>query len=265
MRLEKVLIIFFKELHEVTRTKYVLFSIIGIPILMGVVLPLSYLAPIAADPQGMADSENLGIPGLKLTDNWDSLDPVAQFVIVMIEFSNLMFLLLPMILPSVIAADTFSGERERGTAEALVAAPVTDGEIYLGKVGSSFIPTIVSLWGVGIIYIFIVNYFTADILGYNYLPNLTFIGMIVFLGPLLGLATINIMIWVSTKTTSTRDAQQLGSLISFPLMGIIVGTIGLSAIYSSVFLWISVVLSIILNIFLTKLGISILDRERWVR
>lgn len=235
------------------------------PLLMGIILPLSYLGPITSDPEGFMESDDLGLSGIKLTDDWDSLDPINQFIIMMIEFSNLMFLLLPMIMPTVIAADTFSGEKDRGTAEALAAAPVTDAEIYLGKVGSSFMPTIGAMWLVGIGYIFIVNHFTSDILGYNYLPNSTFIGMVVFLGPLLGLATINIMIWVSTKTTSTRDAQQLGSFVSIPLMAIVVGTVGLSAVFSSIILWIAVGVMIVINIVLAKIGISILDRESWVK
>ncbi len=265
MRWNKVAIIMKKEIREALQAKYVLFSVIGMPILMGIVIPIAQLAPIVNIPADDLQDESFDIPGLQFTSNWASLDDTAKFIIFMIEMSNIMFLLIPMILPTVIAADTFSGEKDRKTAEALVAAPVTDTEIYLGKVMSSMVPTVLSTWLVGIFYVFLVNFLTYDALGFAYLPNTTFIGMVVFLGPLMALATVNFMVWVSTRTTSTRDAQQLGSIIVLPLMAIMVSTIGLSAWLGSYTLWLVIIGMVFLNILLIKIGINILDREKWVR
>ncbi|MCY3412496.1 MAG: ABC transporter permease subunit [Candidatus Heimdallarchaeota archaeon] len=266
MRVNKVITIMLKEIEEAVKSKYVLFSVIGMPVLLGLVMPLAQLAPFT-DPSILEsdDPEELAIPWFKLTDNWDQLEPQVQFIIFMIEMSNIIFLLIPMILPTVVASDTFSGEKDRKTAEALVAAPVTDTEIYLGKTLSSLAPSVLMLWIVGIIYIILVNILTKPIIGYNYLPNVTFLGLLIFIAPLSSLAVVNFMIWVSTRTTSTRDAQQLGSIITLPLMGLMVGVIGLQIILTD---WVGIILVILvlslIDFFLIKMGISILDREKWV-
>ncbi len=84
------------------------------------------------------------------------------------------------------------------------------------------------------------------------------------MGPLLGLASTNGMVWVSTKTSSSRDAQQLGSLIILPLMLIMIGMFAGVLMISSIFLWVGVVVLIGIDIFLIKIGINLLDREKWV-
>lgn len=265
MRWRIIYIIMMKEIREALQAKYVLFSVVFMPILMGIILPYAELAPFVGMSAEELDVEGINIPGLEFTTDWSNLDDVAKFFIIMIESLNILFLLIPMILPTVIAADTFSGEKERNTAEALVAAPVSDTEIYLGKIASSLAPTLVSTYVVGIIYVLLINYITRDVFTTPYLPNPTFIGLVVFLGPLMALATVNFMIWVSTRTTSTRDASQLGGVIVLPLMGVMVGTIGLSAWLGDYVVWIVIVAMILVDIILIKIGISILDREKWVR
>ena len=50
------------------------------------------------------------------------------------------FLLIPVMASSVIAFDSFPGEKERITIEALLATPLTDEELLFGKMLASFVP-----------------------------------------------------------------------------------------------------------------------------
>ena len=43
---------------------------------------------------------------------------------------------------SVIASDSFAGEKERKTIEALLATPLSDSELFVGKVLVAFIPAV---------------------------------------------------------------------------------------------------------------------------
>ncbi|MHA2251636.1 MAG: ABC transporter permease subunit [Candidatus Kariarchaeaceae archaeon] len=267
MRFKKVWTIFKKEIDEGVRSKYVLWSLIGMPLIFAIFIPASSVLPLMATTaeEFESDGDDLGaLVNYEFTDDWDELDELQKFFIVMVEFSVLMFLLLPMILPTVIAADSFAGEKDRGTAEGMVAAPLTDGEIYIGKVSGALIPSILSLWIAAIPFVLIVDYASLDILDRLYLPNITFMASIFLLGPLLGFASTNAMIWVSTRTTSSRDAQQLGSLIVLPLFLVMVGTLIVTVFISPILLWIGILVMLIANFFLAKIGISILDRERWV-
>jgi ABC-type Na+ efflux pump permease subunit len=56
------------------------------------------------------------------------------------------FLVLPLMLSCIIAAEAFVGEKERKTLEALLYTPATDGELFLGKALAALIPGIVYAW-----------------------------------------------------------------------------------------------------------------------
>jgi ABC-type Na+ efflux pump permease subunit len=267
LRFSQIKTIFVKEIDESIRSKYVLFSIIGMPLIFAILIPASSVLPLmgstAEDIE--QDGDDLGaLMDVEFTSDWDQLDALQQLFIVLVEFSILMFLLLPMVLPTVIAADTFAGEKDRGTAEGLAAAPVSDAEIYLGKISGALIPSLLSLWIAAIPFVIIIDIASNDILGRNYLPHIYFLGALFLMGPLLGFGATNIMIWVSTRTSSSRDAQQLGSLVVLPLFLVMISTIGLAIIVSPSWIWISGLVLLVIDVFLAKLGISLLDRERWV-
>ncbi len=167
MRIEKIIIIFRKELDEVVRSKYVLFSIIGLPLLFSIFIPAMSILPLMATDSEEFESEgdDMGfLVNYSFTSDWDELTELQQFFIVMVEFSIFIFLMLPMILPTVIAADSFSGEKDRGTVEGMVAAPVSDSEIYLGKISGALIPTTFSTWFAAIPFVIMVNIASNDIL-----------------------------------------------------------------------------------------------------
>jgi len=57
------------------------------------------------------------------------------------------FLIMPLMFSTVIAAESFAGERERKTIEALLYTPATDTELFLGKVLAAFTPAVLITWG----------------------------------------------------------------------------------------------------------------------
>src|SRR4030042_6106143 len=63
--------------------------------------------------------------------------------IMTLYFFAALFLTMPVMASSVIASDSFAGEKERKTIEALLATPISDGELFLGKVLVSFIPAMI--------------------------------------------------------------------------------------------------------------------------
>ena len=53
-----------------------------------------------------------------------------------------MFLIIPLMVSSVIAADSFAGEKERKTMEALLYSPTTDQELFAAKLLSGWLAAI---------------------------------------------------------------------------------------------------------------------------
>lgn len=259
-----ILRIAMKELEDVSKSKYVLGTMIFMPILFGVLLPAMYILPFAGtlDMGNNSDIDQLtSLIDAELTDDWATLTEAQRMVVIAIQFSVVMFLVLPIFVPTIIAADSFAGEKDRGTAEGLAVAPISDSEIYLGKIMGSFIPTMAGIWLAAIGFVFLANYASKEVLGRNLLPDLNFILSILVVAPLLGIASVNIMIFASTKTSNARDSQQIGSLISLPLMALVFGSFVFMSVYV---LLISAGVLIIVDVIAVKIGMSLLNREKWI-
>ncbi|MHA1696092.1 MAG: hypothetical protein ACTSWR_11700 [Candidatus Helarchaeota archaeon] len=133
---------------------------------------------------------------------------------------NLMFLIIPVVLPTYIAADSFVGEKVRKTIEALLVAPISDNELLLGKVLVSLIPTLlfsylfIGVYIIGINILQLVNYGAIVFI----FPDLGFILGCLLHIPLLCIITIEIMVIISLKVKGIREAQQIGGVVVIPVI-----------------------------------------------
>lgn len=127
--------------------------------------------------------------------------------------STMLFVVFPSTLAASMAADSFAGESERGTLETLLATPLTDGGIFLGKVGSAaFFAVLVSLISLS------TGLMVARMRGLtpDHFP------VDVVMGVLAGICAGALLIAglvasISLKIKVARSAQQVGSFLSFAL------------------------------------------------
>lgn len=266
MRIDKIRTLFMKEYDDVIKSKYVLSSLIFMPLIFVVFLPAMMFLPIVLDPDGFSTDQDLtSLLQFAFTDNWTSLTELQQYFVFMVEFSFAFFLLLPVMLPTIIAADSMSGEKERGTVEGIVSAPITETEIYLGKVAGSLIPSTAVVWFYSLIFVVIVNWASSNVLGYWYLPTFNFVLSVFILGPLLGFAVINLMIWLSSRIKTSRDTQQIAGVIVLPIFIIVLNSLFFALVYSEYVMVMTVLVLIVIDYFLADFGIRLLDRERWLK
>jgi len=264
IRINKIKTMFMKDFDDIIKTKYIAASLIALPILMIIIVPLSFLLPMMLDPTGFQSGDMAFLSNFPLTSNWSSLDEFQQSFVFFVEIANIFYVMIPFILPTIIAADSFSGEKDRGTVEALVAAPITDSELYIGKVASAVIPTVGMTWLFCIPQIFMINVFSIKVLGYYYLPNLQYLIIVVLLTPAVTLLMTNVMIWASTRTNTARDSQQMGSLIALPLMFLVINFSTLALVISETILLVGVVIVYFMAYGSYIVGLDLLDRERWL-
>src|SRR5205085_3354928 len=57
-----------------------------------------------------------------------------------------LFLIVPLMLAAVLAADAFAGEKERKTLESLLHQPVPDRDLLLAKLLGAFVPAVAISW-----------------------------------------------------------------------------------------------------------------------
>ena len=136
-----------KDLKVVVQNKGVIVPIILLPLILFIVIPALVLfipsATASANSTDMAQLMAMVAPGLR--DQLVGLTPdQAGVVFFLVYMMAPLFLIVPLMVSNVIAADSFVGERERKTLEALLYTPTTDGELLAGKILSALVPAVVT-------------------------------------------------------------------------------------------------------------------------
>ena len=260
MRIDKALIVFRKDWLEIRRNWEILLPMLLVPLMFSIVLP----SIITAVP-GNANSTSTKNFTQNLPDNikqeisgLDSSHSIAYVMLVLL-FAPL-FLIIPLMTSSVISADSFAGEKERKTTEALLATPLTDSELFIGKVLVAFLPSMAVTIFSFAVYSGITDFVFLGT-GKMPLPNLSWIMMIFMLAPALSLMGIGISVLVSSKVKGFREAQQVSALTVIPVLALM-----FSQISGLLFLGPSLIILLSLAVFaaaviILRIGIGIFNRE----
>lgn len=193
-----VLTIARKDLGTALRRRSLRYSLILFPVLtaIGLSLVIGYVGRAAEVPT----------------------DVVAHLLLSFVFF----FAVGAAILSTTIAAYSFVGEKVERSLEPLLATPVTDLDILLGKALAAFLPPVVSTWLGIALFIVLADLRTSARFGVGYLPGPAawiIIGVVV---PLSSLLSVLFSVLVSTRATETRAAQQAAALITLPFAAIYV-------------------------------------------
>jgi ABC-2 type transport system permease protein len=172
------------------------------------------------------------------------------------------FIIGAAVLPIGIASYSLVGEKVQKSLEPLLATPVSDGEILLGKIISAFIPSIVAIYAGALVFMALIDRETAATLGYSYFPNWNIGVILLVAAPLAALLSIELCIVVSTRMSDVRSVQQIGGLMVFPYAGIYVATeVGAITLTTDSLLAISVVI-LLADAGLFYLSRAIFSREK---
>ena len=128
----------------------------------------------------------------------------------------LFLLLIPVIMPSTLAAYSVVGEREQGTLEPLLTTPIRRQEFILGKAASVMIPTLALSYTVFAIFLAVVWLFAKPAISAGVFRQGPMLLALVLFTPLLAGWAILVGMAVSVRASEVRVAQQLGTLASFP-------------------------------------------------
>jgi ABC-type transport system involved in multi-copper enzyme maturation permease subunit len=111
----------------------------------------------------------------------------------------------------VIALETFVGERERRSLEPLLATPLSDGQLYLGKtLAATVVPLMASYLGITI---YVIGLYATI----RYFPPGPLLLQIFLLTTVEALVMVSGAVVVSSQTTSVRAANLLASFIIVPM------------------------------------------------
>ena len=252
--MKNALIIFKKEIKEVIRSKSVWVPSIILSLIFAVIMPVV----LSVGSGSLLKDPNTAKLLSKILAGYDPFTALVMFL----SKQLLIFLLLvPAMIPSLIAPTSITLEKESRTLEPLLATPVKTSELLLGKTLTSIIPAfVISTFN------FILLSVTIDIisfpkLGYIFLPNTEWLITAFILSPAISFIITMVSITISSRTTDVKSAQGIGSAVILPIYAIVgMQIVGLFVLNSVYLLIASLVLIALCPIFL-KLAIRVFDRE----
>jgi ABC-2 type transport system permease protein len=216
--MSKLGVIMQKEWLELRKERSLLGAMLGVPLLLtalgiGATYALGRV-PDADTPElgaAIADPALAGLP----------LEQLGQ-VIIGRQFGTL-FLLLPLMLPGLLAAYSIVGEKTRRTLEPLLATPVRTWELLLAKSLVALLPAVLITWLCGAIFALGVwlAALTPAVAGLILSPAWAL--LLLLCSPLLALIMVGASVMISSRVNDPRTAQNLTGVVVLPLMLLFVG------------------------------------------
>jgi ABC-2 type transport system permease protein len=176
---------------------------------------------------------------------------------------SLLMLIIPLVIPPVIAAYSVVGERDQGTLEPVLTTPVTGPELLLGKAAAAFIPSVGISYLVYFIAALSIRFGAAHVVSSVVWHAPQLLSQILFT-PLLATWSIWVGIGISTRASDVRVAQQLATLAGLPLLAF-TSLISFQLVTPSVPLAIGLALALLVaDIAAWRVVSRLFDRERLV-
>ena len=174
----------------------------------------------------------------------------------------LLFLqLIPVMLPTTIAAYAVIGEREQRTLETVLTTPVSDRELLAGKAIAAVLPAVAISWLLFGAYVGLAEILAPQIVVSQIWTAEQAVAMALLAPALAGFA-IAVGILVSLRSSDFRVAQQLAVLAAIPIIGF-VALITFRVFDPSVGLYAATAAVIfVLDAVFWMLGLRLFSRER---
>jgi ABC-2 type transport system permease protein len=219
-----------KDLIEVTQNKSVWMPMVILPLIFVVIIPLAVTVLPLVFPSTL---ESLNDPDLRsfmgqmppaLTSTIRGLDGYQSMVVLILGYLFAPFMLIfPIMFSTVVASESFAGEHERKTIEALLYTSATDRELFLGKVLAALIPALGITWGGFLLYSLIVNLGSLASFGYLWFPLPSWYPLIFWITPALALLGVSFTVLISAKVKTFMGAYQSSASLVIIIVGLFVG------------------------------------------
>lgn len=220
-----------KELIDLKRNRAALVPVL-IVTLMSFMLPLTIMVLIPAmTGHRLGDDADLVRVSMVVGASKE-MPESGRVQLFLFQQFLMLFLLTPITGAMALAAHAVVGEKQAHTLEPLLATPITTIELLLAKVLGALIPTMaISMAGLALY--FAVMPLVAEPGVLQAMLGARTILLVVLVGPMAALVSLQAAILISSRVNDARTAQQFGVLIIVPLTGVLIaqftGSLWLSA------------------------------------
>jgi ABC-type Na+ efflux pump permease subunit len=219
-----------KDLKVALQNKGVVLPIVILPLILFVVLPWimafgSSLTEMSGASMSNVDEILKRMPVGLLNELSGYTFQQQMLVFTLVYMLAPMFLIMPLMVSSVLAADSFAGEKERKTLEALLYTPTTDRELFSAKLLGPWAAAVAIALLSFVLYAVMVNAAAWGSIGHIFFPNPMWIALVLWVTPAVAALGLVAMVFVSARAQGFQDAYQTGGLVVLPVIFLMIGQI----------------------------------------
>jgi hypothetical protein len=212
-----------RDVRAISRSKAVVIPMLAVPFLLLVVLPfgVGLAATLRSGPDLASFLDTL--PGPLAEELGDR--PNAERLVLLVNGYLLapLFLIVPLMVSAVLAADAFAGEKERRTLEGLLHLPISDRDLFLAKLATAFLPAMAVSWLGFLAFAIVSNGVAGPVMHRIFVPTRLWAGVIFWVAPAVAALGLGVMVRVSARAKTSQEANQLGGAVILPLIVLAVG------------------------------------------
>jgi ABC-2 type transport system permease protein len=261
--MNKIITILKKEWAEVFKNRMVLFSVIFLPLML-TAIPLVILFTMRGDSAVMQAAE---MPEQVTALCPPELGGGECFQVYMVSQFMLMFMILPLIIPSSISAYSIVGEKTSRTLEPLLATPITTLELLAAKGLAALLPAMLATYAAFGIFALGARLLISSPVMYSAILDIRWLAAVFLVGPLLALVSVNFSVIISSRVNDPRVAEQLTALLIVPLLAIFFGQMAGLFVLNRDLILIGAAFLLLIDAILIFLSTQIFEREtiltRW--
>jgi len=262
--MKKIKTIIRKEWAEVFKNRMVLFTVIFLPLIL-TALPLGIFI-------GIGSIGGMGGSASDLPEQFNAMCPPnigggECFQVFMVSQFMILFMLVPLAIPTSIAAYSIVGEKTTRSLEPILATPITTIELLVAKSLAAVIPAVLATF---------VSFAIFLVGAWIIIPNRELFLAIVdarwllavfIVGPLMAILSVLASIMVSSRVNDPRAAEQISMIVILPILIVFFGQIAGLFIVNAKFVVLSALVLLILDAILAYAAVQIFQREtiltRW--
>jgi len=259
-----------KDVKEASQNKAVWLPIVIVPAIFVLIMPaaliLGFSTAATAIENPMSDPDFAmfldRMPAF-MTELISGLDERQSAIMLLLGYLFApFFLIMPLMFSTVIAAESFAGERERKTIEALLYTPATDAELFTGKVLAGFIPAVLITLVSFAAYTIVLNAMAYPVMGRLWFPLPSWYPLVLWISPAISLLGIAFTVLISVKTQTFMGAYQTSGSLVLVVLALLAGQ-ATGVIYLSVLvgLLIGMVL-LVIDAVLMYFAVRIFNRDK---
>jgi len=261
--MDKIITVLKKEWAEVFKNRMVLFSVVFLPLLL-TAIPLVILFTMRGDSAAMQSAD---MPEQVNAFCPPDLSGGECFQVYMVSQFMLMFMILPLAIPSSISAYSIVGEKTSRTLEPLLATPITTLELLVAKGLAALLPAMLATYAAFGIFALGARIMISNSAMYAAVVDIRWLAAVFLVGPLLALVSVNFSVIVSSRVNDPRVAEQLTALLIVPLLAIFFGQMAGLFVLNRNLILIGAAFLLLIDAILIFLSTQIFEREtiltRW--